>query len=174
MEEERKSLQELRGQVEMMCHELSFTPIINSSETVNQSNSNVVTRTTFPYFSNEDHNPYDLPNQFHKGYNFNMVDIDTSLLEEDTFNSYHSNNCQIGTQHNHLEIEITKQDYVTLNEPNLVQPATVYHNLYIDSSYDNPVDHSHIDQTYTGHMLRNFGSKPPLDEEIHSNPACSH
>ena len=115
MEEEHKSLQELRGQVKMICHELSFTPIINSSETVNQSVSNMVTPTTFPYFSSEDHNPYDLPNKFHKDYNFNVVDIDTSLLEEDTFNFYHSNNCQIGTQHNHLETEFTKQDYVTLN-----------------------------------------------------------
>ena len=70
--------------------------------------SNVVTPTTFPYFSSEDHNPYDLPNQFHKDYNFNVVDLDTSLLEEDTFNSYHSNNCQIDSQHNHLEIEIRK------------------------------------------------------------------
>ena len=96
MEEEQKSLQELRGQVEMMCHKLSFTPIINSSETINQSDSNMVIPTTCSIFSSEDHNPYDLPNQFHKDYKFNVVDIDTSLLENDTFNSYHSNNCQIG------------------------------------------------------------------------------
>ena len=71
-------------------------------------------------------------------------------------------------------MKFAKQDYVTLDEPHLVRPATVYHDLYIDSSYDNPVDHSHIDQTYTGPMLRDFGSKLPLDEEIHSTPACSH
>ena len=170
MEEEHKSLQELRGQVEMMCHLLSFTPIISSSETVNQYDSNMVTPITFPYFSSEDHNPYDPPNQFHKDYNFNMVDLDTSLLEEDTFNVYHSNNCQIESQHIHLEIEIAKQDY----EPHLVRSATMYHDLYIVSSYDNPVDHSHIDQTYTGPMLRNFESKLPLNEEIHSTPTCSH
>ena len=75
MEEEHKALQELRSQVEMMCQELSFTPIINSSETVNQSDSNAVTPTTFPSFSSEHHNPYDLPNQFHKDYNFNVVDL---------------------------------------------------------------------------------------------------
>ena len=69
-----------------------------------------------------------------------------------------------------MEIEIAKQDY----EPHLVRPATVYHDLYIDFSYDNLVDHSHIDQTYIGPMLRDFGSKLPLDEEIHSTPACSH
>ena len=99
-----------------------------------------------------------------------MVDIDTSLLEEETFNFYLSKKWQIGTQHNHLEIEMAKHDY----ESHLVRPAIVYHDLYINSSYDNPVNHSHIDQTYIGPMLRDFGSKLPLDEEIHSNPASSH
>ena len=65
------------------------------------------------------------------------------------------------------------KDYVTLNEPHFDQP-TMYHDLYIDSSYDNPVDHSHIDQTYTGSMLRDFGSELPLDDEIHSKLAFSH
>ena len=65
------------------------------------------------------------------------------------------------------------KDYVTLDEPHSNQP-TMYHGPYINSSYDNPVDHSHIDQTYIGNMLRDFGSILPLDEEIHSKPAFSH